>query len=270
MVYDLQVGFAAVSTSVANYMICTDPAHALAAAGDAAPHAMDMMHKITAYLGTLIGAVTLTGSAVAFGKLHGLMPSAPLNLPQKNQINVGLAAGSLGAGATFLATGSPALGVAALTATTASGGALGYHLTASIGGADMPVVITLLNSYSGYALAAEGFMMNNDLLVTVGALIGSSGVPPCCCLRNGSRAQLSIVCGTCLLNPSASVVSASIAVNVFRRANVQHQHQVDRMARLAHSKASRLARPHTTLLSKFHVRAHSWPNAAGAALTYMR
>ena len=171
----LQVGFAAVSTSVANYMIVSDPAAAAAAAGGAVPHAMDAMHKITAYLGTLIGAVTLTGSAVAFGKLHGIMPSAPLNLPQKNQINMGLAAGSLGAGATFLATGSPALGLAALTTTTATGGALGYHLTASIGGADMPVVITLLNSYSGYALAAEGFMMNNDLLVTVGALIGSSG-----------------------------------------------------------------------------------------------
>ena len=115
------------------------------------------------------------GSAVAFGKLHGVMPSKPLNLPQKNEINMGLAAGSAGAGLVFLATGSPALGVAALTTTTATGGALGYHLTASIGGADMPVVITLLNSYSGYALCAEGFMMNNDLLVTVGALIGSSG-----------------------------------------------------------------------------------------------
>lgn len=67
------------------------------------------------------------------------------------------------------------MGVAALATTTATGGALGWHMTASIGGADMPVVITLLNSYSGYALCAEGFMMNNDLLVNVGALIGSSG-----------------------------------------------------------------------------------------------
>jgi H+-translocating NAD(P) transhydrogenase len=67
------------------------------------------------------------------------------------------------------------VGVKALGAVTAAGGALGYHLTASIGGADMPVVITLLNSYSGYALCAEGFMMANALLVTVGALIGSSG-----------------------------------------------------------------------------------------------
>ena len=167
----VQVGFAAVSTSVANFMLVSDPSTAL----EAGAHGMDAMHKVTAYLGTLIGAVTLTGSAVAFGKLHGIMPSKPLNLPQKNEINMGLAAGSGAAGLVFLATGSPALGLAALTTTTATGGALGYHLTASIGGADMPVVITLLNSYSGYALCAEGFMMNNDLLVTVGALIGSSG-----------------------------------------------------------------------------------------------
>lgn len=168
-----QVGFAAVSTSIANYMAATDVASAATS-----PHALDAVHKTTAYLGTLIGAITLTGSAVAFGKLHGVMPSKPMNLPAKNQINMGLAAGSAAAGATFMATGNPALGVAALTTTTGLGGALGWHMTASIGGADMPVVITLLNSYSGYALCAEGFMMNNDLLVTVGALIGSSGALP--------------------------------------------------------------------------------------------
>lgn len=171
----VQVGFAAVSTSIANYMAATDVASAATS-----PHALDAVHKTTAYLGTLIGAITLTGSAVAFGKLHGVMPSKPMNLPAKNQINMGLAAGSAAAGATFMATGNPALGVAALTTTTGLGGALGWHMTASIGGADMPVVITLLNSYSGYALCAEGFMMNNDLLVTVGALIGSSGALPGC------------------------------------------------------------------------------------------
>ena len=140
---------------------------------------------------------------MAFGKLHGLLPSKPLSLPGKNALNIGMAAGSVAAGAQFLTTGDPAAGLAALGATTALGGAMGAHMTASIGGADMPVVrsqpvscmltvhrwelakllcranrvswmqvITLLNSYSGYALAAEGFMLQNDLLTTVGALVG--------------------------------------------------------------------------------------------------
>jgi NAD(P) transhydrogenase len=137
--------------------------------------AMDTAHLVSTYLGTFVGAVTLTGSAVAFGKLHGILKSAPLNLPGKNVANLSMAAGSLAAGGAFLTTGDPATGLAALVATTALGGGLGAHMTASIGGADMPVVITLLNSYSGYALAAEGFMLGNDLLTAVGALIGSSG-----------------------------------------------------------------------------------------------
>jgi len=156
------VGLAAVATSAANYM-AHDPA------------TMDAVHLSATYAGTFIGAVTLTGSAVAFGKLHGIMRSAPLNLPGKNVANLSMAAGTVACGATFLTTGDPATGLAALAGTTALGGVLGAHMTASIGGADMPVVITLLNSYSGYALAAEGFMLGNDLLTAVGALIGSSG-----------------------------------------------------------------------------------------------
>eukprot|EP00884_Botryococcus_braunii_P006438 jgi/Botrbrau1/15796/Bobra.4_1s0147.1 len=155
------VGLAAVTTSIASYM-----AH---------PEAADGVHLVSTFLGTFIGAVTLTGSGVAFGKLHGIMPSKPLNLPGKNAINGALLAGNLAAGAAFMATGDPATGVAMLAATTTLGGAMGAHMTASIGGADMPVVITLLNSYSGYALCAEGFLLNNDLLTAVGALIGSSG-----------------------------------------------------------------------------------------------
>ncbi|KAK9824598.1 hypothetical protein WJX72_011597 [[Myrmecia] bisecta] len=155
------VGLAAVATSIASYM-----GH---------PEATDSVHLVSTYLGTVIGAVTLTGSAVAFGKLHGILPSKPTALPGKNAINLSLAAGNLLAGAAFLTTGDPATGLACLAATTAMGGAMGAHMTASIGGADMPVVITLLNSYSGYALCAEGFMLGNDLLTAVGALIGSSG-----------------------------------------------------------------------------------------------
>merc|ERR1712188_100660 len=98
-----------------------------------------------------------------------------MNLPGKNLINIGLMATNIGAGALLLNTADPATGLACLGATTIASSILGAHMTASIGGADMPVVITLLNSYSGYALCAEGFMLNNDLLTTVGALIGSSG-----------------------------------------------------------------------------------------------
>jgi NAD(P) transhydrogenase len=131
---------------------------------------------VTAYLGDFIGAVTLTGSAVAFGKLHGMLKSDPLSLPFKNQINLTLLAANLACGAAFLTSdGQSDMGVAALVAVAALAGIKGAHMTASIGGADMPVVITLLNSYSGYALCAEGFMLNNDLLTAVGALIGSSG-----------------------------------------------------------------------------------------------
>lgn len=113
--------------------------------------------------------------AVAFGKLQGILDSKPLNLPGKNALNLGMLAAVLTCGGLFLTTPDPSFGVTMLWATAAIGGVLGAHLTASIGGADMPVVITLLNSYSGYALCAEGFMLNNDLITTVGALIGSSG-----------------------------------------------------------------------------------------------
>jgi NAD(P) transhydrogenase len=158
------VGLAAVTSAASSY---------LHAGGDMSQ--LDSVHLTSTFLATFIGAITLTGSGVAFGKLHGLLPSKPLNLPGKNAINIGLLAGNVAAGAAFFTTGDPTVGIAALAATTGLAGVMGAHLTASIGGADMPVVITLLNSYSGYALAAEGFMLQNDLLTTVGALIGSSG-----------------------------------------------------------------------------------------------
>jgi H+-translocating NAD(P) transhydrogenase len=153
------VGGAAVATSIAA----------------ALAHGGGGVEAMATYLGTLVGAITLTGSAVAYGKLAGKIKSAPLALPGKNAINAGLAAASAATGVTALRAGDPGTAAAALTATTLAGGALGAHTTASIGGADMPVVVTLLNSYSGYALCAEGVMLDNDLLTIVGALIGSSG-----------------------------------------------------------------------------------------------
>ena len=155
------VGGAAMAASVASYMVHPEP---------------DMLHSLAAFAGTAIGGVTLTGSLVAFGKLHGVMASKPLNLSGKNAINSALALGTAASGALLLGAGADAgLGLAALGSTAALSTAAGWHLVASIGGADMPVAVTLLNSYSGWALCAEGFMLNNDALTIVGALIGSSG-----------------------------------------------------------------------------------------------
>jgi H+-translocating NAD(P) transhydrogenase len=137
---------------------------------------VDPHHALAAWAGTAIGAMTVTGSLVAYAKLAEKMNSKPMALPGKDAINIGLAAVNVGA-LGFLLNDSHNVsnGVLALTATSVAAGALGFHITASIGGADMPVCITVLNSYSGWALCAEGFMLNNSLLTTVGSLIGASG-----------------------------------------------------------------------------------------------
>ena len=136
------------------------------------------------YLAIFIGGITATGSMVAFGKLAGLLKPAALSLPGRDQLNLSMLALCAGGMAAFL---DPSLGTDALsmdpeTLRLASLGLaagvsslLGLHLTASIGGADMPVVITILNSYSGWALCAEGFLLGNALLAQIGALIGFSG-----------------------------------------------------------------------------------------------
>ena len=137
---------------------------------------MDGVRAGAIYLATFIGGVTATGSVVAFGKLNGNLDSSAMNLSQRDNLNIGMGLGSLAAGGLFLSdptNGSK--GVAALATTTGLSGALGAHMTASIGGADMPVVVSMLNSYSGWAAAAIGFSLGNDLLIVVGALVGSSG-----------------------------------------------------------------------------------------------
>ena len=136
------------------------------------------------YLATLIGGVTFSGSIVAFGKLSGMMKSSPLQLPGRDQLNLGMIATCAVGMAAFLnpdLVGSiteidpSGVGLASLGLVAVVSSVLGWHLTASIGGADMPVVITVLNSYSGWALVAEGFLLDNPLLAQVGALIGFSG-----------------------------------------------------------------------------------------------
>ena len=160
------VGVAAVLTSVASYLI--DANHF---ANDPSGN----VHKAAIYAGTFIGGVTFTGSLTAFGKLQGLLKSAPLNLAGKNFYNISMGLASAGALGLFMNSHDPAVCLPMLAAATGLSSVMGVHMTASIGGADMPVVITVLNSYSGWALCAEGFMLNNDLLTIVGALVGFSG-----------------------------------------------------------------------------------------------
>lgn len=157
------VGLAATFTAVGDF-IAHDPAVTASA-----------FHNLSTYLGAWMGSITFTGSCIAYGKLSGKMSSAAMNLPGRDYINMGLGAASVAGLGAFCIASSPAIAAAALTTGVVSSGALGLHMTNSIGGADMPVVITLLNSYSGWALCAEGFILDQPLLTVVGALIGSSG-----------------------------------------------------------------------------------------------
>nr|WP_275974920.1 Re/Si-specific NAD(P)(+) transhydrogenase subunit beta [Shewanella gaetbuli] len=134
--------------------------------------AMLNIHLVEVFLGVFIGAVTFTGSVVAFGKLRGLIPSKALALPHRHKLNLAAVIVSLVLMVQFVQTGGA---ITPMLIMTLIAFAFGWHLVASIGGADMPVVVSMLNSYSGWAAAAAGFMLSNDLLIIVGALVGSSG-----------------------------------------------------------------------------------------------
>ncbi len=159
------VGLAAVVTAVNSYLA---PLAGLTGAAR-------VIHECEIYLGALIGMVTFTGSIVAFLKLQGTLGGKPLLLPGRHALNLGIVAIALALGYRFLAAPSADAGLFALLAMIAFAGVLGVHLVMAIGGADMPVVVSMLNSYSGWAAAATGFMLDNDLLITTGALVGSSG-----------------------------------------------------------------------------------------------
>ena len=157
------VGFAASSAAIGDFLNCENPAE------------LDKVHLASLFLANVIGSVTTTGSLVAFGKLDGRLDSSPMKHPARDQINMGLGAATLGGGAVIMGGPELGTGLAALGGSFTTSGLLGWHMTASIGGADMPVVITVLNSYLGWALCAEGFMLDMPILTTVGALIGCSG-----------------------------------------------------------------------------------------------
>ncbi|WP_421862513.1 Re/Si-specific NAD(P)(+) transhydrogenase subunit beta [Motiliproteus sp.] len=157
------VGLAAVLVGYASYL---DPSAHFEGAEKT-------IHEVEIYLGVLIGAATFSGSLIAFGKLRGLVQSKPLLLPGRHYLNLGALILSIILGMSFVGAENGAFW--ALFLMTLIALAFGVHMVMAIGGADMPVVVSMLNSYSGWAAAAAGFMLSNDLLIVVGALVGSSG-----------------------------------------------------------------------------------------------
>ena len=159
------VGVAAVAVGFANFM---DPNQHL--------EGVELtIHDIETYLGVLIGAVTFSGSVIAFGKLSGRMSGKPLTLPGRHWLNLGLLIAAIWFGREFVLQSAADGGMLPLIIVTGIALVFGMHMVLAIGGADMPVVISMLNSYSGWAAAATGFMLSNDLLIVTGALVGSSG-----------------------------------------------------------------------------------------------
>jgi len=136
---------------------------------------MENIHLTEIFIGIFIGAVTFTGSIVAFGKLCGKISSKPLALPHRHKLNLLALVVSLALLIIFVRSDSVGAQTFALVVMLLIALAFGWHLVASIGGADMPVVVSMLNSYFGWAAAAAGFMLSNDLLIVTGALVGSSG-----------------------------------------------------------------------------------------------
>ena len=159
------VGLAAVLVGFANFM---DPTVQLVG--------IDLViHDIETYIGILIGAVTFSGSIIAFGKLSGKIGGKPLILPARHWFNLILVLAMIWLAMQFVEGSEAGEGLTPLLIMTGIALVLGIHMVMAIGGADMPVVVSMLNSYSGWAASATGFMLSNDLLIVTGALVGSSG-----------------------------------------------------------------------------------------------
>ncbi|SEA44248.1 NAD(P) transhydrogenase subunit beta [Desulfuromusa kysingii] len=154
------------------------------------------VHDVETYLGILIGALTCSGSIVAFAKLSGRIGSKPLTLPGRHWFNLGLLLSVIWLGREFVIQSAAGGGMLPLIIMTGFALVFGIHMVLAIGGADMPVVISMLNSYSGWAAAATGFMLNNDLLIVTGALVGSSGaILSYIMCRAMNRKFLSVIAG---------------------------------------------------------------------------
>jgi NAD(P) transhydrogenase subunit beta len=161
------VGAAAVAVGFANFM---DPGRLQHFGGVELT-----IHDIETYIGILIGAVTFSGSVIAFGKLSGRIGGKPLTLPARHWLNLILLLGVIYFGYAFVQQSASGAGLMPLIVMTVISLLFGIHMVMAIGGADMPVVVSMLNSYSGWAASATGFMLGNDLLIVTGALVGSSG-----------------------------------------------------------------------------------------------
>ena len=182
------VGLAAVLVGFANFM---DPARLEHYSGIELT-----IHDVETYLGILIGAVTLSGSVIAFGKLSARITGKAMLLPARHWLNLGLLIGSIWLCKMFVEQSAAGDGMMPLLIMTGIALLFGIHMVMAIGGADMPVVISMLNSYSGWAAAATGFMLNNDLLIVTGALVGSSGaILSYIMCRAMNRKFLSVIAG---------------------------------------------------------------------------
>jgi NAD(P) transhydrogenase subunit beta len=154
------------------------------------------IHEMEIYIGILIGAVTFAGSIIAFGKLSGRIGGKTLLLPGRHFMNLGLLLVVIYFGREFLHAETMAAGMTPLIVMTVMALLFGVHMVMAIGGADMPVVVSMLNSYSGWAAAATGFMLSNDLLIVVGALVGSSGAILSYIMCNAmNRSFISVIAG---------------------------------------------------------------------------
>ncbi len=194
------VGLAAVLVGFANFM---DPTVHFEDSGE------QKIHDIETYLGILIGAVTFSGSVIAFGKLSGKMSGNPILLPARHWLNLGLLLTTIWVGKMFVEQSAAGSGLIPLLIMTGIALLFGIHMVVSIGGADMPVVISMLNSYSGWAAAATGFMLNNDLLIVTGALVGSSGaILSYIMCRAMNRKFLSVIAGGFGTTTGASTADA--------------------------------------------------------------
>jgi len=191
------VGLAAVLVGIA-----TDMHPAEHVGGAAISHAEQLIHMIEIYLGVCIGSITFTGSIIAFGKLQGKISGNPMILPGRHFMNLLILIGTIAvgwwymhvAGGEHIEGGYP--GLIPLIIATVLTGLFGMHMVMAIGGADMPVVVSMLNSYSGWAAAAAGFMLGNDLLIITGALVGSSGAILSIIMCKGmNRSFISVIMG---------------------------------------------------------------------------